>query len=77
MSPNDPTTAVQLQRPMYVDPETNEYFDVENLALRYYAKIEKMSGMHCENSFGKTLFGLLMWEVIFDDSVPYVFQSPY
>lgn len=68
---------LSLLRPMYIDPTTNETFDVENLALRYYSKHEGMHGMHCENSLGKTLFGLLMWDLVFDDTVPYVFQSPY
>ena len=64
---------MQLLRPMYVNPENQEYFDVENLALRYYSKHENMNGMHCENSLGTTIFGLLMRDVIFDDTVPYVF----
>lgn len=38
---------------MYYNPYKQEYFDVENLALRYYAMHEDLSGMHCENSFGK------------------------
>jgi Fanconi-associated nuclease 1 len=62
---------------MYLNPHTNEYFDVENLALRYYCLHEKLNGMHCENALGKTFFGLLMWDVVFDDRIPYVFQSPY
>ena len=62
---------------MYYNPFKQEYFDVENLALRYYYLHEGLSGMHCENSFGKTLFGLLMWEIIFDSTVPYVFQTPF
>ena len=48
-------------------------FDVENLALRFYSSKQGLNGMHCENALGKTLFGLFMWEIIFDDSVPYVF----
>ena len=40
-------------RAMYYNPYKQEYFDVENLALRYYAMHEDLSGMHCENSFGK------------------------
>lgn len=62
---------------MYVNPRTQDYFDVENLALRFYSTHQGLNGMHCENSLGKTLFGLLMWNIIFDDTVPYVFQSPY
>lgn len=33
--------------------------------------------MHCENAFGKSLFGLLFWEIIFASEVPYVWQTPY
>lgn len=33
--------------------------------------------MHAENSLGKTLFALLFWEIIFDESVPHVFQTPF
>ena len=62
---------------MYYNQYTQEYFDVENLALRYYYLHEGLNGMHCENSFGSAVFGLLLWEVIFDSTVPYVFQSPF
>ena len=59
---------------MYFNPYKQEYFDVENLALRYYALHENMSGMHCENGFGKTLFGLLLWDAaIYDSHIPFVF----
>lgn len=50
---------------------------MENLALRYYSMHEGLNGMHCENSFGKTIFGLLCWDVIFCSEVPYVFQTPF
>jgi len=62
---------------MYLNPFRAEYFDVENVALRYYSLHENLNGMHCENAFGKTLFGLLFWEVIFDDSIPYVWQTAF
>ena len=68
---------MQMAKPMYLDPNTQEYFDVENLALRYYFNHETLNGMHCENSLGTTFFGLLMWPVIYDDTIPYVFQSPF
>ena len=58
---------------MYFNPYKNEYFDVENLALRYYALHEDLAGMHCENSFGNTLFGLFCWDIVFYSEVPYVF----
>ena len=37
----------------------------------------KLSGIHSENGLGLTLFGLFLWNQIFDDSVPGVFQSPF
>ena len=58
---------------MYFNPYRQEYFDVENLALRYYSLHEGLNGMHYENSVGSNLFGLLCWEIIFDSEVPYVF----
>jgi len=33
--------------------------------------------MHCENSLGMAYFGLLFWNEIFYDKIPYVFQTPY
>ena len=42
-----------IQSAMYFNPNENEYFDVENLALRYYSLHEGLNGMHCENSLGK------------------------
>jgi Fanconi-associated nuclease 1 len=33
--------------------------------------------LHCEGAVLNTIFGLLFWEIIFDASVPMVFQSPY
>jgi len=62
---------------MYVNQFKNEHFDVENLALRYYALHKNLNGMHCENAFGKTLNGLLFWDIIFESSVPFVFQTPF
>jgi hypothetical protein len=64
-------------RAMYCNQFKNEYFDVENLALRYFALHLGLKGMHCENGFGKTLFGLFFWQIIFDDKIPYVWQTPY
>ena len=50
---------------------------MENLALRYYSMHEGLNGMHCENSFGSAIFGLLCWDVIFHSEIPYVFQTPF
>ncbi|KAL2651124.1 hypothetical protein R1flu_019252 [Riccia fluitans] len=51
---------------------------VEELALQYYASEEGggWEGVHCEGGVLLTLFGLLMWDVLFAD-VPDVFQSPF
>jgi hypothetical protein len=62
---------------MYLNQFKKEYFDVENLALRYYSLHENLNGMHCENAFGKALFGLLCWDVVFYSKVPYVWQTPF
>ena len=34
-------------------------------------------GYHAENSIITTLYGLLFWDILFDDSVPGVFAHPY
>ena len=73
----DLTQEVDMMRPIYLNPFTNEMYDVENLALRFYSLHQGLNGMHCENSFGKSLFGLLFWKIIYFDQIPYVFQSPY
>ena len=62
---------------MYLNQFKKEYFDVENLALRYYSLHENLNGMHCENAFGKALFGLLCWDVVFYSKVPSVWQTPF
>ncbi|KAL3700576.1 hypothetical protein R1sor_018598 [Riccia sorocarpa] len=51
---------------------------VEELALQYYASEEGgcWEGVHCEGGVILTLFGLLMWDVLFAE-VPDVFQSPF
>jgi hypothetical protein len=53
---------MDLMRPIYHNPYKNEFYDVENLALRYYALHERLNGMHCENSLGISFFGLLFWD---------------
>ena len=66
-----------MVRPIYHNTFKNEFYDVENLALRYYSLHQGLNGMHCENSVGMTFFGLLFWKEIFYDEIPYVFQTPY
>ncbi|EFJ10356.1 hypothetical protein SELMODRAFT_427183 [Selaginella moellendorffii] len=51
---------------------------VEDLALQYYAGEDGggRKGVHSESGIWLTLFGLLMWDVIFSD-VPDAFQTPF
>ncbi|GBG84969.1 hypothetical protein CBR_g39432, partial [Chara braunii] len=51
---------------------------VEELALQHYAKEEygQWVGVHSENGIWNTLFGILMWDVLFAD-VPDVFRTPF
>ncbi|BBM97433.1 fanconi-associated nuclease 1 [Marchantia polymorpha subsp. ruderalis] len=55
-----------------------EQCGVEELALQYYASEEggAWQGVHCEGGVWLTLFGLLMWDVLFAE-VPDVFQNPF
>ena len=57
---------------MYLNPFKNEFFDVENLALRYYSLHENLNGTHSENSLGKTLFGLFFWDIIYKQDIAFV-----
>lgn len=49
---------------------------VEDFALDYYADFG-WKGVHSESSIIFTLFGILFWDIIFDDSIPGVFNSPF
>ena len=61
----------------YHDAKTNEIFGVEDLALHYYKTKQNLNGIHSENGLGAKLFGLFMWDIIFDTTVLGVFQTPY
>uniref|UniRef100_A0A673HJA3 Fanconi-associated nuclease n=1 Tax=Sinocyclocheilus rhinocerous TaxID=307959 RepID=A0A673HJA3_9TELE len=50
---------------------------VEELALEHYRTLGFDQGIHGEGSTFSTLFGLLMWDIIFIDGVPDVFRNPY
>ncbi|XP_030621183.1 fanconi-associated nuclease 1 [Chanos chanos] len=50
---------------------------VEELALAHYRKLGFDQGIHGEGSTFSTLFGLLMWDIIFMDGVPDVFRNLY
>jgi hypothetical protein len=36
-------------KPVYADGGNNQFFNVENLALKYYGKREGWNGLHVEN----------------------------
>uniref|UniRef100_S4RQH3 Fanconi-associated nuclease n=1 Tax=Petromyzon marinus TaxID=7757 RepID=S4RQH3_PETMA len=50
---------------------------VEELALAHYRSQDFDQGLHGEGATFCTLFGLLLWDVIFSDTVPDVFLNPY
>jgi len=62
---------------VYTDSTSGQFFNVENLALKYYGNKENWNGMHSENNLAKFLFGVLLWDEIYHEEVPYVFQTPY
>lgn len=50
---------------------------VEELALAFYRRVGYDQGIHGEGSTFSTLFGLLLWDVIFMEGVPDVFRNAY
>ncbi|KAE8726481.1 Fanconi-associated nuclease 1-like protein [Hibiscus syriacus] len=56
--------------------EDGEQCGVEQLALQYYATGGGWHGVHTESGIWMTIFGLLMWDILFSD-VPNVFRSRF
>ncbi|KAK2917721.1 fanconi-associated nuclease 1 [Channa argus] len=50
---------------------------VEELSLAYYRKQGFDQGIHGEGSTFSTMFALLLWDIIFMEGIPDVFQNPY
>ncbi|XP_040893434.1 fanconi-associated nuclease 1 isoform X2 [Toxotes jaculatrix] len=50
---------------------------VEELSLAHYRQHGFDQGIHGEGSTFSTLFGLLMWDIIFIEGIPDVFRNPY
>lgn len=50
---------------------------VEELALAHYKQKGFDQGIHGEGSTFSTLYGLLMWDIVFTDGIPDVFRNPY
>lgn len=55
--------------------EDGEQCGVEQLALQHYAA-EGWQGVHTESGIWLTIFGLLMWDIIFSD-IPNVFRTRF
>ncbi|KAI8610016.1 hypothetical protein BC830DRAFT_784768 [Chytriomyces sp. MP71] len=64
------------RKALYMCPVVGEAVHVEQLALNEFEKLG-YKGLHSENSVVTTLFGMLFWDILFDDSVPGVFASPF
>lgn len=45
--------------------------------MQHYKLSGDWDSMHTEGGVVVTLFFLLLWDVIFDSSIPYVFQTAY
>lgn len=54
----------------------NDDMSVEDYALACL-KSEGWLGFHSENSILPSIYGILMWEFLFYDQIPYVFQNRY
>ncbi|XP_048828821.1 fanconi-associated nuclease 1 [Brienomyrus brachyistius] len=50
---------------------------VEELALAHYRRLGYDQGIHGEGSTFSTLFGLLLWDIVFMEGIPDVFRNPY
>ena len=65
----------------FVSMQDSTLCTVEELALQHYAQEEEggWRGWHCENSLFLTLFGLLMWEAVWQggEELQAVWLSPY
>lgn len=57
---------------VYTDSSSGQFFNVENLALKYYGQ-QSWNGMHSENNLMKFLYGVCLWDEIYYDKIPYVF----
>jgi Fanconi-associated nuclease 1 len=50
---------------------------VERFALQFYSQQGYTQGIHAEGAVPATIYGLLFWDVIYNDEIPDVFLSPY
>ncbi|KAI9351158.1 hypothetical protein DFJ73DRAFT_379247 [Zopfochytrium polystomum] len=69
--------SAESQRPFWRELEsTADGVHVEQFALAWWSR-DGWKGFHSENSIVTTLFGLLFWDIIFDDTQPGVFSNPF
>ncbi|KAG5839385.1 hypothetical protein ANANG_G00204430 [Anguilla anguilla] len=59
------------------DAQATVLCSVEELALAHYRRLGFDQGIHGEGSTFSTLFGLLLWDIIFMEGIPDVFRNPY
>ena len=63
---------------VFVDPVTGTPQSVELVALAHYlASGRWTAGLHSENGVFRALFVLLLWDQVFDSSVPAAFLTPW
>ncbi|MBN3306645.1 FAN1 nuclease, partial [Amia calva] len=58
-------------------PLTTVMCSVEELALAHYRRQGFPQGIHGEGSTFSTLYGLLLWDIIYMDGIADVFRNPY
>lgn len=56
--------------------QDDEQCGVEELALQFYAEGGGWQGVHTESGIWLTIYGLLMWDIIFSD-VPDAFRTRF
>lgn len=57
------------------DDNTTTFTSVEQVALKHYSKNGYPNGVHCEGSLIVTLFCVLFWDIIYDETIPDVFVT--
>ncbi|EFC43708.1 predicted protein [Naegleria gruberi] len=62
----------------FISHKDNETIvSVEDFAMEHYEMKNCMQGAHSEGSLWAMMFMLVMWNIVFDSSIPYVFQNKY
>lgn len=62
---------------LFIGFEADSEVGVEELGLQFYRLKENFTeGSHCEGGPLAVLFGLFLWDIMFDASIPFVFQTP-